>query len=124
MGFARPLSGNAGLLCLGGAFDLPGSDIMDELLRTYVQYNYAYLPVLSMVDLAGILRGGHKHCSKMSLLLVQAMCFSASAHIDMSALRRARFRSRSEARDTFARRTEVRSLFPLWLFLGPFAENV
>lgn len=89
---------------------LPPIELRDQLLRVYMQFVYPYLPVIDLsaflesIDRAGV-------GETISLSLLQAIFFTASAFVNMDLLSQAGFQTRSEARRTFFGRVRVLYIF-------------
>lgn len=107
-------------LSLKGALDVPEGPFCDALIEAFINYVYPFLPIL---DLAEFLQLMQQHQDELalwkndfgqdqspaSLLLVQAVMFSASAFVDSQYLQEAGYTSRRAARKSFFEKAKVRS---------------
>lgn len=105
-------------LSLKGALDVPEGPFCDALIEAFINYVHPFLPI---VDLADFLQLMQRHqdeialgkndfgqiTSQGSLLLVQAVMFSASAFVDAQYLREAGYTSRRAARKSFFEKTKA-----------------
>lgn len=89
-----------------GAFLIPETTLRNELLRCYVQHVHPYMPLLELQDfLAAIQKNDGS--SMVSLLLFQAVMFTATAYIDMRYLTAQGYESRKAARKAFFQRCKL-----------------
>lgn len=91
-----------------GSFNLPESHLRDSLIHTYMQIVYPHLPVIDIAEFSNAITSSDGN-SKVSLLLLQAIYYSATGYVSMDILSASGFPSRSSARKTFFDR--ARSLF-------------
>ncbi|KAJ3535260.1 hypothetical protein NM208_g7209 [Fusarium decemcellulare] len=92
-----------------GALDLPPKVVLDECVSTFFQVFHPFFPVVDRPSFLAkywhcdedALRGGEGP----SLLLLQAVIFTASAYIPMHHVRGMGFSTRQEARSCFYKRT-------------------
>lgn len=94
------------------AFEIPERVLCQELLRSFIEHVYPFLPVLDLKDLLMAFCHDGKP-TKTSLFLFQAVMFSAAAFVDMDHLRKAGYRSRKEAREELFSKTRVGSKIPI-----------
>jgi hypothetical protein len=97
-------------LSVKGAFTTPGVSLQNALLRAFVEFVYPYMPI---VDLHSVLHSVYQHGgrnSKVSLLLYQAIMFSAVPFVEAHVLLDGGFPSREMATRVFFQRTRVRKL--------------
>ena len=88
-----------------GAFSIPEKPLLNELLASYTEFVHPSMPV---VDLHGFLRRiNHNEGEPISLILFQAIMFTASAFVDVMYLCAAEFMSRKAARKAFYERAKV-----------------
>lgn len=94
-----------------GALTLPDEDLQCALLRAYIQYVAAFMPLLDLAPFytAIALRG--EGAQPVSLILVQAVMFAGVAYVDLEYLTSRGFTSRKSARKVFFDR--VRLLYGL-----------
>lgn len=92
------------LLRRQGAFELPSLDVCHELYRTYFRCVQPHYPILDPQDFAAHFVDIR---NPPSWLLLQAVLFMAAGHCDLSVLKKAGFKSRSEARLTLFKRTKA-----------------
>ncbi|KAH6986501.1 fungal-specific transcription factor domain-containing protein [Ilyonectria sp. MPI-CAGE-AT-0026] len=92
------------------ALTIPDNDFRDELLRTYVNIVYPFMPALDLEDFIGpIIRQDDRN--PVSLLLFQAVMFASVTFVDESLLKMRGYRNRKAARKAFFGR--VRLLYGL-----------
>ncbi|KAL5332602.1 fungal-specific transcription factor domain-containing protein [Aspergillus crustosus] len=93
---------------LKGCFRVPTGAHLDNFLRQYFLHAHPCMPV---VDEAGFWssyeQGGLGGSSTISLLLFQAMLFTASAFVPLGSLRACGFSDRNEARETLHQRAAL-----------------
>jgi hypothetical protein len=89
-----------------GALTVPDTRLRNELLRSYVQYVHPYMPLLDLKDFLDPIQKDDGN-SPVSLLLFQAVMFSATAFIDMRFLHAQGFDSRKVARKAFFQKARV-----------------
>lgn len=95
-----------GYLSHKGAFELPFARLHNELLHADVKYVYPYLPIL---DLHPFLDSMHTNDTgePVSVLLPQAVIFTAAAYVDVELLKQAGYQSRKEARKAYFERVRL-----------------
>lgn len=109
---------DAMFLSLKGALDVPEGPFCDALLEAFINYVYPFLPIIDLREFLLLMQqhqeeaASGESCSTrtgmpVSLLLVQAVMFSASAFVDTHYLREAGFHSRRAARRSFFERAKV-----------------
>ena len=91
-----------------GALSLPPVDLRNALLQSYVEHVDPFMPTLDMNEFLEIVDARDGSRGQISLLLFQAVMFTASAFVDMHYLRRAGYGTRKDARKSFYTRTRVR----------------
>ncbi|GFP59081.1 cutinase transcription factor 1 beta [Trichoderma asperellum] len=91
-----------------GALTLPPKRVMDEFVSNYFQLFHPFFPI---IDKSSFLEGYYRndrsaalHSHGTSLLLLQAIIFTASATVPASTLRDAGFTTRKDARNQLHRR--------------------
>ncbi|KAL6872556.1 fungal-specific transcription factor domain-containing protein [Trichoderma longibrachiatum] len=91
-----------------GALSLPSRAVMDVFVSNYFQLFHPFFPIL---DKSGVLAGYYRsdrdvasQSQGLSLLLLQAILFTAAATVPMSTIRDAGFTSRLEARNLLHKR--------------------
>ena len=89
------------------AFEVPCVEIMDQLLRNYIQYVYPVLPILNLGELLVVIHPGYTGTKRVSLLLFQALMFSATVFQTRASIEIEGFRSRREARKTRFERAKL-----------------
>lgn len=92
------------LLQRQGAFKLPPVEVCHELYRTYFRCVQPHYPILDPQDFA---TRYIDISDPPSWLLLQAVLFMAAGHCDISVLKAAGFKSRSEARLALFKRTKA-----------------
>jgi hypothetical protein len=106
---ARIMTEDMEYLASKGALTVPETRLRNELLRTYVQYVHPFMPLLDLKEFLWPLEknDGSAH---VSLLLVQAVMFAATAFVDMRFLNMQGFDNRKGARKLFFQRARVSSV--------------
>lgn len=89
------------------AFEVPCVEIRDQLLRNYIQYVYPVLPILNLGELLVVIHPGYTGTKRVSLLLFQALMFSATVFQTRASIEIEGFRSRREARKTRFERAKL-----------------
>jgi hypothetical protein len=87
-------------LCHQRAFIIPEDQLRDSLIHAYVQFVYLHLPIINIAEFATAL-SSKDGSIKVSLLLLQAIFFSATGHLSIDVLTQAAFQSRTAARRIF-----------------------
>lgn len=111
-GFIKPLAWDCpredlSYLIRNKAIDVPGTLLRNELLQCYIRTAYLDVPTPSLRSLCTIFDPHSVGCEQVSLILFQAMMFSATAHVDVQSLKAAVFRSRTEIRAIFSQKVNV-----------------
>jgi Fungal specific transcription factor domain len=83
-----------------GAFIMPEGHLRDLLVYTYVHFVYPQLPMIDIAEFATAITRTDES-SKLSLLVLQAVFYSATDYVSMDALTASGFPSRWSARKTF-----------------------
>jgi hypothetical protein len=94
-----------------GALTIPNVELRNELLKSYIQYVHAYMPLLDLEEFLHII-ARHDGTHRTSLLLFQAVMFAGTAFVDIKHLRAAGYSSRKAARKAFFHRARVCDRFP------------
>lgn len=103
----RLMSEDIDYLAAKGALTIPELELRNELLKSYIHYVHAYMPLLDLEEFLHIIaRNDGIH--RMSLLLFQAVMFAGTAFIDLKHLQAAGFQTRKAARKVFFQRARVR----------------
>jgi hypothetical protein len=89
-----------------GALTIPPTTLRNELLRNYVEFVYPSMPLLNVHDLVATI-DRNDGTQPISLLLFQAIMFSAIATVDMRFLTAAGYATRRDARRDFFTRTRL-----------------
>ncbi|KND93926.1 Cutinase transcription factor 1 beta [Tolypocladium ophioglossoides CBS 100239] len=90
-----------------GALTLPGVPVQNALLQAYVEYVHPYMPLMDLHGFLGILSRRDGLNGQTSLLLYQAVMFSATAFVDMRYLHEAGYATRKAARKAFFLKTRL-----------------
>ncbi|KAL1861882.1 hypothetical protein Plec18167_001333 [Paecilomyces lecythidis] len=102
----RLMSEDIDYLAAKGALTIPELGLRNELLKSYIHYVHAYMPLLDLEEFLHIIaRNDGIH--RMSLLLFQAVMFAGTAFIDLKHLQAAGFQSRKAARKVFFQRARL-----------------
>ncbi len=97
---------DADYLIATGALLLPDENLSCELLRAFMQFVYPYVPLLDTDDIFQAISDNDGR-NPISILLYQAMMFSALPFVDQQHFRNARYLSAKAARYQFYRRVKV-----------------
>ncbi|KAE8347390.1 fungal-specific transcription factor domain-containing protein [Aspergillus arachidicola] len=89
-----------------GAFALPNEKLQNALLKAYVHFVHPFMPILDIHDFLETVSQNRKG-KHVSLLLFQAVMFSAAAYVDIGHLQVAGYRNRKEAMKSFFQRARV-----------------
>ncbi len=103
-----------------GAFDVPSPPLRSALIEAFIEFVYPTMPVVDLKNLIlATSLSMESEGPKISILLFQAIMFSAVAFVDDTLLMKDGFLSRLTARRIFLRRAKVRSFrataSALWL---------
>ncbi|UNI18970.1 Cutinase transcription factor 1 beta [Purpureocillium takamizusanense] len=90
-----------------GALTLPSTPLQNGLLQSYVEYVHPYMPLMDLHGFLNIVNRRDGLNGQTSLLLYQAMMFSATAFVDMKHLREAGYATRKAARKAFFQKTRL-----------------
>ncbi|KAJ9291913.1 transcriptional regulator family: Fungal Specific TF [Paecilomyces variotii] len=102
----RLMSEDIDYLAAKGALTIPELELRNELLKSYIHYVHAYMPLLDLEEFLHIIaRNDGIH--RMSLLLFQAVMFAGTAFIDLKHLQAAGFQTRKAARKVFFQRARL-----------------
>lgn len=91
-----------------GALALPPNALQANLLQAFAESVYPYMPVVDLVPFVNIVCSRTAYSGQVSLLLYQAVMFSAVAFVDVEHLREAGYQTRKIARQVFFDRARVR----------------
>lgn len=89
-----------------GALTIPPQQLRDELLRNYVEFVHPFMPLLNVHHLVATI-DRNDGTQPISLLLFQAIMFSAIATVDIRYLKSAGYASRRDARREFFQKTRL-----------------
>ena len=96
------------LLSNKGAFSIPGTQLRNELLRSYVKCVHPFMPLLDIQDfLHKIQNEDSSH--QISLLVFQAVMFAATAFIDLKLVLAEGYSDRKTMRRAFFQKAKVRT---------------
>ncbi|RYO79364.1 hypothetical protein DL766_008214 [Monosporascus sp. MC13-8B] len=102
-GFIRPLPAkiaaeDVAYLSTKGALTLPTIPLQNALLRCYIEYVHPYMPLIDLNEFLTAVNSRDGLCGQISLLLYQAIMFSATAFVESKFLKDAGYPSRKAAR--------------------------
>jgi hypothetical protein len=80
-----------------GAFSVPHKNLLDELLLHHILYVHPFLPLLNLEEFHETIKEGG-NSNKISLLLLQAVLFSAVPFVDLHLLEAEGYDDRESAR--------------------------
>lgn len=90
-----------------GALTIPNEDVVDQIIHSYVQWHHPIMPIVDVEALQKSVVSDGVTGGKISLLILQAILYAGSAHVDLIWLRRAGYADRREARKAFYSKTRV-----------------
>ncbi|KIW72451.1 hypothetical protein PV04_00642 [Phialophora macrospora] len=93
-------------LCRRGALSIPVGELRDQLLRCFVLYVYPFMPIVDLVDFMGAI-DGNDAAPKISLIVFQAILFSATAYVDLPLLQEAGYENRRAARADYYQKVKL-----------------
>ncbi|OCT46665.1 Cutinase transcription factor 1 beta [Cladophialophora carrionii] len=93
-------------LCRRGALSIPVGELRDQLLHCFVLYVYPFMPIVDLEDFMGAL-DGNDASPKISLIVFQAVLFSATAYVDLSLLQEAGYENRRAARADYYQKVKL-----------------
>lgn len=99
-----------------GALTIPNEKLRNELLRSYVQWSYSFMPTIDLHEFLRCIVENDPN-GNISLLVFQAVMFAGTAFIDLKFLQEAGYETRQSARVDFFSRVRVGSPF---LFFSSF----
>jgi len=110
--YLKPLPPHLGFdehayLCAKGALTIPNEDVVDQIIHSYVQWHHPIMPVIDVESLQKSVVSDGTTGGKISILLLQAILYAGSAHVDLIWLRKAGYADRREARKAFYNKTRV-----------------
>lgn len=89
-----------------GALSIPDQQLRDELLKSYVEFIHPFMPLLNIHEFVATI-DRNDGSSPISLLLFQAVMFSAIASVDIRYLHSAGYATRRDARRAFFNKTRI-----------------
>lgn len=96
-----------GYLWKKGALTIPDPPFRNALLSAYIEFVHPYMPLIELDEFLRIVSEGAGKVGRVSLLLFQAVMFTAVAFVDMSYLTAAGYSTRRAARKAFYLKTRV-----------------
>lgn len=90
-----------------GALFVPDGTVLKEFLRCFVEFVHHSNPVIELHDYLNVIQSDGNGTGKVSLLVLQAILYSASAFVDIRVLRNTGYKSRKEARQYFYSKVKV-----------------
>ena len=91
-----------------GAFLVPEGTVLGEFLRCFVEFVHHSNPVIELHDFLKMIQSDGNDTDKVSLLVLQAVLYGASAFVDIRFLRSMGYKARKEARQHFYSKVKVR----------------
>lgn len=89
-----------------GAFRIPRTALLHQLLQAYIQFSHGYVPVLDLDSFLDAFMNGCSHPSS-SLLLFQCVMLAGTSFVDMKYLLAEGYKSREEAHKHFFHKARV-----------------
>ncbi|KAI9727575.1 MAG: hypothetical protein M1828_006517 [Chrysothrix sp. TS-e1954] len=110
--YVKPLPSRLGhdeaaFLLKKGALSLPPLELRNALLQSFVEHVDPFMPIVDIDEFLQNLDVGDGSIGHVSLLVLQAVMFTASAFVDMQYLKRAGYMTRKDARRAFYTRTRL-----------------
>lgn len=90
-----------------GALTIPEKEFRNELIRSYIEWVYPFMPLIDLFEFLTIMNDPTGESGRISLILFQAIMFTGTAFVDMAHLKAAGYKSRKEARKAFYMRARV-----------------
>lgn len=90
-----------------GALFVPDGTVLKEFLRCFVEFVHHSNPVIELHDFLNVIQSDGNGTGRVSLLVLQAILYSASAFVDIRVLRNMGYKSRKEARQYFYSKVKV-----------------
>ena len=106
-----------------GVLSLPSDDLRNEILKSFVEFVDPFMPVLDLQQFFQTISEGDESHGRISLLLFYAVMFSGSTFADLTAIQRAGYATRRDARKSLYQKAKVGTIFLLW-FLGAIADII
>ena len=111
-GFVRPIPTAIGedryeQLLLQGALTLPSFPLQQALLQTFFECVLPTMPIINWQTFINSVSNKEGSQGKVSLLLFQAIMFSATTFVDLDDLQKAGYSSREEAHEAFFQKAHV-----------------
>lgn len=111
--YARPIPDRLGLdeiyyLNRKGALFVPDGAVLAEMLRCFVEYVHYSNPVIELHDFLEAIKSNGDGTGRVSLLVLQAMLYAASAFVGIQCLRNIGHKTRKEARQHLYSKVKVR----------------
>ena len=94
-------------LLLQGAFTLPSFPLQQALLQTFFECVLPSMPIINWQTFINIVSNKEGGQGQISLLLFQAIMFSATAFVNLDHLQKAGYSSREEAHEAFFQKAHV-----------------
>ena len=91
-----------------GALLVPDATVLSEFLRCFVEFVHHSNPVIELHDFLNVIQSDGSEMGKVSLLVLQAILYGASAFVDIRVLRSMGYKTRKEARQYFYLKVKVR----------------
>lgn len=91
-----------------GALTLPPLPLRNALLHAYTNYVHPYMPLLDMHNFITVINACDQNFGQTSLLLFQAVMFTAAAFVEIDHLYNAGYSDRKSARQALFKKTKVR----------------
>jgi hypothetical protein len=80
-----------------GALTIPDIPLRNQLLQSFIEYVYPFLPLVNLEELLSIVQAGNGSQGQVSLLVFQAIMLAGSGFVEMSYLKAAGFQTRRSA---------------------------
>lgn len=96
-----------GHLWMKGALTIPDTPFRNALITAYIQFVHPYMPLIELHEFLQIVDEETAEADEISLLLFQAVMFTAVAFVDMSHLIAAGYSTRKAAREAFYLKARV-----------------
>jgi hypothetical protein len=104
------LGDDLGYLWKTGALSIPETPLLNELLRSYAEYVHPTMPVVELHNLLQMINQSEGEA--ISLILFQAMMFTASAFVDEAYLYAGGYMTRNAAQRALYQKVKVCNRLP------------
>jgi len=110
--YVKPLPSNIGpdemaYLNTKGALSVPDIAVVQQIILSYAEWHHPLMPILEISSMLQAITADSQTNSSISLLLLQAVLYTGSAHVDIKWLHQAGHSSRRAARSAYYHKARV-----------------